>query len=114
MSEPYILVLYYSRHGNTRQLAKLITRGIEAAGPDYGCLFWHPNTSWYYFQVSTTGTITIGIAGTGGGDVDFICWGPFTSPTGNCGNLTAANTVDCSYSGSATETVTINNAIAGE
>ena len=32
MSEPYILVLYYSRHGNTRQLAKLITRGIEAAG----------------------------------------------------------------------------------
>ncbi len=32
MPDPYILVLYYSRHGNTRQLAKLIARGVEAAG----------------------------------------------------------------------------------
>ena len=32
MPEPYILVLYYSRHGNTRQLAKLIARGVETAG----------------------------------------------------------------------------------
>ena len=32
----------------------------------------------------------------------------------NCGNLTAANTVDCSYSASPTETCTINNAIVGE
>ena len=32
MPEPYILVLYYSRHGSTRQLAKLIARGVEAAG----------------------------------------------------------------------------------
>ncbi len=85
-----------------------------AAGPDYGCLATTPNPAWYYFQVSTTGTIVIGIAGTGGSDVDFICWGPFTSPTGNCGNLTAANTIDCSFSASATETCTINNAIAGE
>ncbi|MES2764144.1 MAG: gliding motility-associated C-terminal domain-containing protein [Bacteroidota bacterium] len=84
------------------------------AGPDYGCLATTPNPAWYYFQVSQNGVINIGISGTGGGDVDFICWGPFTSPTGNCGNLTAANTVDCSYSGSATETVTINNAVAGQ
>ena len=90
------------------------TGGSAAAGPDYGCLFTQPNPAWYYFQVSQTGVITIGISGTGGGDVDFICWGPFTSPNGNCANLTAGNTVDCSYSASATETVTINNAIAGE
>ena len=32
MSEPYILVLYYSRHGSTRQLAKLIARGVESTG----------------------------------------------------------------------------------
>ena len=90
------------------------TGGSAAAGPDYGCLFTQPNPAWYYFQVSQNGVINIGISGTGGGDVDFILWGPFTSPTGNCSNLTAANTVDCSFSGSATETVTINNAIAGE
>ncbi len=90
------------------------TGGSAAAGPDYGCLFTQPNPAWYYFQVSQSGLITISVSGTGGGDVDFILWGPFTSPTGNCSNLTAANTVDCSFSASATETVTINNAIAGQ
>lgn len=29
---PYALVLYYSRHGSTRNMAGLIARGIEAAG----------------------------------------------------------------------------------
>ena len=32
MSEPYILVLYYSRYGSTRQMAKLIARGVESTG----------------------------------------------------------------------------------
>jgi NAD(P)H dehydrogenase (quinone) len=32
MSAPYILVLYYSRHGATAQMAKQIARGIEMAG----------------------------------------------------------------------------------
>ncbi|MDP2226384.1 MAG: NAD(P)H:quinone oxidoreductase [Moraxellaceae bacterium] len=29
---PYVLVLYYSRHGATRQMARLIARGIETEG----------------------------------------------------------------------------------
>lgn len=29
---PYVLVLYYSRHGATRAMARLIARGIEAEG----------------------------------------------------------------------------------
>ena len=32
MSEPYILVLYYSRHGATRDMAVQIARGIEQSG----------------------------------------------------------------------------------
>ena len=32
MTAPYVLVLYYSRHGATRQMAKLIARGIEKEG----------------------------------------------------------------------------------
>lgn len=32
MSEPYILVLYYSRHGSTSEMARHIARGIEMAG----------------------------------------------------------------------------------
>lgn len=30
MSKPYVLVLYYSRHGSVAQMAQLIARGIEA------------------------------------------------------------------------------------
>jgi NAD(P)H dehydrogenase (quinone) len=30
MSSPEILVLYYSRHGATQKLARLITEGIES------------------------------------------------------------------------------------
>jgi NAD(P)H dehydrogenase (quinone) len=29
---PYVLVLYYSRHGATRDMARLIARGVEAGG----------------------------------------------------------------------------------
>ncbi|HEX4869301.1 MAG TPA: NAD(P)H:quinone oxidoreductase [Moraxellaceae bacterium] len=32
MTTPYVLVLYYSRHGATREMARLIARGIEAEG----------------------------------------------------------------------------------
>ena len=32
MSDAYILVLYYSRHGATRDMARLIARGVEAGG----------------------------------------------------------------------------------
>lgn len=32
MSNPYVLVLYYSRHGATRAMAKQIARGVEQAG----------------------------------------------------------------------------------
>ena len=32
MASPYVLVLYYSRHGKTAAMAQQIARGIEAAG----------------------------------------------------------------------------------
>jgi len=32
MATPYILVLYYSRHGKTAEMARLIARGVESAG----------------------------------------------------------------------------------
>ncbi|WP_221801288.1 NAD(P)H:quinone oxidoreductase [Oceanobacter mangrovi] len=31
-ASPYILVLYYSRHGKTAEMARLIARGVEQAG----------------------------------------------------------------------------------
>ncbi|QXI27296.1 NAD(P)H:quinone oxidoreductase [Pseudomonas vanderleydeniana] len=32
MSEPYVLVLFYSRNGSTREMARQIARGVEQAG----------------------------------------------------------------------------------
>jgi NAD(P)H dehydrogenase (quinone) len=32
MRKPFILVLYYSRHGSTQEMAKLIARGVEFSG----------------------------------------------------------------------------------
>ncbi|WP_286238318.1 NAD(P)H:quinone oxidoreductase [Neptuniibacter halophilus] len=32
MNQPYVLVLYYSRHGSTRSMAQYIARGVEQAG----------------------------------------------------------------------------------
>ena len=99
---------------NTAQNFPAQTGNSAEAGPDYGCLGSQPNPAWYYFQVAQSGNIIMSLNGTGGGDVDFIVWGPFASPTGNCSNLTANNEVDCSFSASATETITIPNAVAGQ
>jgi gliding motility-associated-like protein len=97
---------------------------VGQTGPSYGCLYSQPNPAWYYLQIANPGSLTLNIAGSGGGDVDFICWGPFTSPTAPCttgltggcsGNhACSGNIVDCSYSPNATENCTIPNAVAGQ
>ena len=94
--------------------------GSAQAGPYYGCLGTVPNPSWYYLQVSTSGNLKILIQGQivsppgPGQDVDFICWGPFSSLAGICNSLTINNVVDCSYSNSFTETLTIPSGVSGQ
>jgi gliding motility-associated-like protein len=89
-------------------------------GPNYGCLGSEPNPAWYFLQIADSGTVNIDIMGSSNGgasatnDIDFICYGPFTSLLNVCSQLTAANTVDCSYSPSATEQVNIPNGATGE
>jgi gliding motility-associated-like protein len=91
------------------------TNVTSQTGPDYGCLLSQPNPAWYYLQIANSGNLVLSIAGSGGYDVDFICWGPFTSPTAPCtAQLTSGNIVDCSYSTSATETCTIPNGVTGQ
>lgn len=92
--------------------------GVADAGT-FDCLFTTPNPAWYYLQIATTGPITINIEqtdlGGNGIDVDFACWGPFTSTAAACAaNLQATSAVDCSYSTAAQETCVIPNAVAGE
>lgn len=98
--------------GQTMQFPAGVNAGSAQNGPNYGCLGSQPNPAWFYFQMATSGPMSISMSAAQ--DIDFICWGPFPSLNGNCGNLTAGNTVDCSYSGSATETCVIANAVAGQ
>jgi uncharacterized protein (TIGR02145 family) len=84
-------------------------------GPQYGCLGTQPNPAWYYMMVDQPGNIVIYMYSTPSHDIDFICWGPFSTPTGACLlGLSSAAIVDCSYSPNPTETCTIPNALPGQ
>lgn len=110
--------------------------GIPSSG-DVACLGSIPNPTWNIIQIGTGGLIEIEInqeSDNGIGlDVDFALWGPFTSVDQACTDIVMAdcptcpfsnnpdtgfypfgNIVDCSYSGSATENLTIDNALPGE
>ncbi len=113
-----------------------VTSPTYGTYPNYGCLCTMPNPAYYYMQIGTSGNLVIHISTTPAHDVDFICWGPFTSPTAGCvggltGNCTtcysgcpnnttdpafypSGNIVDCSYSANSTEDCYINNAITGQ
>lgn len=83
------------------------------AGPAYGCLGSQPNPAWFNMQVAQNGPMDFNIFANS--DIDFIIWGPFTTPTGAClAGLTAANIVDCSFSGTNNEFAQIPNAIVGQ
>lgn len=91
-------------------------------GANYGCLNTHPNPTWFYLPVSSPGTIALKVEQNRNIDftsdfldVDYIVYGPFTSPAQPCnGSLTANNIVSCSYSANAIEFPTITNAQTGQ
>ena len=94
--------------------------GNAEPGPNYGCLGQTPNPAWYYLQIDQDGDLDFSLIQNSLADftgtpidVDFIAYGPFTN-TNACGQLTAANTVACSFSPAAIENFTISNALAGE
>lgn len=101
-------------------------------GPDYACLLTQPNPVWYYLLIDNPGDLVIHMSSPSGNDIDFICWGPFSSPTAACtAGLTAGctscpnntsdpgfypsgMTVDCSFDPAADETCHILGALSGQ
>ena len=37
-----------------------------------------PNPAWFKMRISNPGSLTIRLQHSGGGDIDYACWGPFT------------------------------------
>jgi gliding motility-associated-like protein len=75
-----------------------------------GCLGSAPFPIWYYMQIGTAGPMQLTMVQTdaGGGqlDIDFSLFGPFTDLASGCAAILAGATpLQCSYSGSFTETI---------
>jgi uncharacterized repeat protein (TIGR01451 family) len=95
---------------------------ITEPGASYGCLGSHPNPTWFYLPVSNPGAINLMVQqnssiafNANAFDVDYIVYGPYTSPTAPCYNqLTPDKIVSCSYSSAATEYPAIPNALPGQ
>jgi uncharacterized repeat protein (TIGR01451 family) len=99
-----------------------INNQVTEPGASYGCLGSHPNPTWFYLPVSNPGLINLMVQqnssiafNANAFDVDYIVYGPYTSPTAPCYNqLTPDKIVSCSYSSAATEYPVIPNALPGQ
>ena len=87
---------------------------VAPTGPNYGCLASQPNPAWYYLQIATPGNLTLNMTNSANVDIDYIIWGPFTTPAAACASGLTGADVDCSYSSSANETGIIPSAVVGE
>ena len=83
-------------------------------GSSTSCLYTTPNPAFYYMQIDQPGNLNIYMYSTPSVDIDFDCWGPFTSMETACSQLSCSNMVDCSYSAAATENCYINGAQTGQ
>lgn len=95
--------------------------GASFSCPGSGAITMNP--TFYFFEIGATGDFTMtmdpidpftGALLFAPSDLDYICWGPFTSPVTACSQLQVPNRFDCSYSSAVSETVTIPNAQAGD
>lgn len=91
-----------------------------ANGGSAGCLGSTPNATWFSLPISTSGSINLKINQGNNAplfdnlDIDYIIYGPFNTPTGNCGLVNNSTVVSCSYSAAPTEYPIIANAVAGK
>ena len=91
-----------------------------SSGSATSCLGSAPNPTWFSIPIATSGTINLKINQGNNAplynnsDIDYVIYGPFSTSTGNCGLVSNANAISCSYSANATEYPVITNAIAGQ
>lgn len=52
--------------------------------PSTGCLSRTSDPRWFYMRIQNPGQFIIHMSATNNKDIDFIVWGPFTSPTAPC------------------------------
>ncbi|MNJ84184.1 hypothetical protein D3C87_16270 [compost metagenome] len=85
---------------NTSQTANSGGAGAqELTGANRGCLSTEHQSSWYYLNVQTGGTLTMNISPSNSGDdYDFAIWGPFTAATAGANCPPTSAPIRCSWS----------------
>lgn len=87
--------------------------GDQVAPPylDYDCLFSQPDPQWNTINFDEAGDYVFSLdqVDLSGSpiDIDFIVWGPFVDQQGGCVDLLPETIADCSYSATASETITL-------
>ena len=116
---------------------------FSSGGTGISCLYTTPSPAWFYMRAASDGDLLIYMEHSGGYDIDFVCWGPFTAPNSqallsncvsgfqtspdhgnhrpsggnhqnNMGGYPDGNVIDCSYSVEATEWCYIPDVHVGE
>lgn len=85
---------------NTSQTANSGGAGTqELTGSNRGCLSSENQSSWYYLNVQTGGSLTMNISPASSlDDYDFAIWGPFTSATAGANCPPTSAPIRCSWS----------------
>jgi gliding motility-associated-like protein len=89
--------------------------GDQTAPPylDYDCLGSQPDPQWNTILFDEAGDYVFSLDQTNAGgtplDIDFLVWGPFVDQQGGCVELLPDNIADCSFSATASETITLTN-----
>ena len=87
--------------------------GDQTAPPylDYDCLGSQPDPQWNTILFDEPGDYEFSLDQTNGAgtglDIDFIVWGPFVDQQGGCVELLPESIADCSFSATASETITL-------
>lgn len=70
----------------------------ELNGSNRGCLLGNEHeSSWYYINVGSSGTLEMTISPTASDDYDWAIWGPFTEATANANCPPVSSPIRCSY-----------------
>lgn len=97
--------------GNNCELAELLCSGAsvtgtstgpgtfqELNGSNQGCLSVEHQSSWYYVNIQTSGTLSLTInPNNNNNDYDFAIWGPFTATTANANCPPTTQPIRCSF-----------------
>ncbi|WP_296381878.1 fibronectin type III domain-containing protein [Winogradskyella sp.] len=93
------------------QYTSIVSEDVAPPFLDYDCLGSQPDPQWNTIVFDDAGDYVFTLEQTDAGgaplDIDFMVWGPFVDQESSCAQLLTENIVDCSFSPTFSETITL-------